>query len=31
MNFFRTIIILIIFALSLQNSYADNHDQKNIV
>ena len=31
MNFFKTIIILIIFALSLQNSYADNHDQKNIV
>jgi hypothetical protein len=31
MNFFRTIIILIIFVLSLQNSYADNHDQKNIV
>ena len=31
MNFFKTIIILIIFALSLQNSYADNHDKKNIV
>ena len=31
MNFFKTIIFLIIFALSLQNSYADNHDKKNIV
>ena len=31
MKLLRTIIILIIFALSLQNSYADNHDQKNIV
>ena len=31
MNFFKTIILLALFFFSIQNSYADTHDKKNIV
>ena len=31
MNFFKTIILLTLFFFSIQNSYADTHDKKNIV
>ena len=31
MNFFKTIILLTLFFFTIQNSYADTHDKKNIV
>ena len=31
MNFFKTIILLALFFFTIQNSYADTHDKKNIV
>ena len=30
MNFFRSVILFILL-LTMQNSYADNHDKKNII
>ena len=31
MNFFKTIILFILLLSTIQNSYSDNHDKKNIV
>ena len=31
MNFFKTLILLTLFFLTIQNSFADSHDKKNLV
>ena len=31
MNFFKTLILLTLFFLTIQNSFADSHDKKNIL